>query len=150
MHSQLESHTKSFVGVRSLLRRVTYNPRLMYTLLLMVVAVVLTVTPSSVLAGECRADNDCVPATCCHSSICVPKGEETKCSGGETCSTECRPFTVDCGGKCFCTELKKCAALLNLGVDPGHHDDGVLPHKKKKYTYGYTKVRGFPKKHGGG
>lgn len=128
------------------------------TLLLVLCAVIMVFNP--ILAageGSCSADADCVPSSCCHASGCVSSNDQAamKAKGdcaAQTCTASCDAFTLDCGGKCFCTELKSCGAMLNInGHSPpalgsthplyfGGGDSGA-PQKKKKYTYGYTKVR---------
>jgi hypothetical protein len=54
-------------------------------------------------APACRADADCVPATCCHPTACVPKAGAPDCAG-TACTMDCRPGTLDCGGRCVCTD----------------------------------------------
>ena len=67
-------------------------------------------------AGQCTANADCVPATCCHATACVAKGEGPNCSG-VPCTRECRAGTLDCGGGCVCRS-GACAAELN-DLGPG-------------------------------
>ena len=56
------------------------------------------------------ANAECsVPASCCHSQLCVPTGLEPNCSG-VFCSMQCEPNTLDCGGSCAC-QKGKCAAI---------------------------------------
>lgn len=61
-------------------------------------------------SGECMADADCVPASCCHATSCVPKSKAPTCEG-VFCTQECRPGTIDCGGGCAC-EQNRCVARL--------------------------------------
>ena len=70
--------------------------------------------PASVpVNGECKSDDDCVPAECCHPRSCVPVGQRPACKG-VMCTMDCRGGTLDCGGGlCLCqaghcvTEMKK-------------------------------------------
>ncbi|MBU1205095.1 MAG: hypothetical protein KJ968_00325 [Nanoarchaeota archaeon] len=63
------------------------------------------------LEAECSKDLDCVPASCCHATECVPAGEAPNCEG-IMCTMECRPDTMDCGqGFCMCMD-NKCKAVL--------------------------------------
>jgi hypothetical protein len=78
--------------------------------------VALLCTPGAALGGgsECAVDADCVPAGCCHATKCVPTGEAPKCAD-VACTMDCRPGTLDCGGRCVCSE-GTCEA--KLGDDP--------------------------------
>ena len=84
--------------------------------LFLVFAVVFVSGCSSVpteidLEAECSQDQDCVPASCCHATECVPTGEAPNCEG-MMCTMECRPDTMDCGqGFCRCID-NKCKAVL--------------------------------------
>ena len=63
------------------------------------------------LEAECSKDLDCVKATCCHPTLCVPKEKAPNCEG-MMCTMECRPGTLDCGqGSCKCID-NKCRAVL--------------------------------------
>lgn len=60
---------------------------------------------------ECVIDEDCVPATCCHPTECVPKLDAPDCSG-IYCTMSCEPGTLDCGqGSCGCIN-NKCTAVM--------------------------------------
>ena len=60
---------------------------------------------------ECSSDSDCVPASCCHATECVPAGEAPNCED-IMCTMECKPNTMDCGqGSCKCID-NKCKAIL--------------------------------------
>ena len=62
--------------------------------------------------AECASDKDCVPAQCCHSSICTASANAPAC-GDIACSLECTPGTLDCGqGRCLCREGKCTASIL--------------------------------------
>ena len=61
-------------------------------------------------AGACAVDADCVPASCCHPDSCVPAAQQPGCTD-EMCTMECRPGTLDCGGRCAC-EQGSCKAIL--------------------------------------
>jgi hypothetical protein len=87
----------------------------------------------------CVVDSDCKPATCCHATICVEPNEAPQCTA--TNCTGCEAFTLDCGGRCFCTELKKCAAALTQGaIASGNYGNAQRP-KGYTYTYRYKKVK---------
>lgn len=63
------------------------------------------------LETECSKDSNCVPASCCHASECVPIDEAPDCEG-VMCTMECKPGTLDCGqGSCKCID-NKCKAVL--------------------------------------
>jgi hypothetical protein len=63
---------------------------------------------------ECRSDADCVPASCCHPTRCVPRHLRPNCAA-VLCSSECRPGTLDCGqGYCDC-QRGRCAAVIEGG-----------------------------------
>jgi hypothetical protein len=98
--------------------------------------------------SQCTVDTDCFPANCCHSSICVSKNQKELCDG-KTCSTECIPFTMDCGGKCTCNPQGYCAAQLNNLTYGGGGGTAAENHKHKRYTYIHVRVKGWPKQHGG-
>ena len=94
--------------------------------------------------AECSTDTDCRPNTCCHSALCVAATSAPAC-GATQCSSDCQPFTLDCGGKCFCSETGKCSAILsNVGSPVSYSGGGAAggsTDKKKKYTYGYQRVK---------
>ena len=51
---------------------------------------------------ECRGDDDCVPAACCHPTTCVPVAQAPACAG-VMCTRQCAPGTLDCGqAHCTC------------------------------------------------
>ncbi|MDD5086998.1 MAG: hypothetical protein PHV16_04560 [Candidatus Nanoarchaeia archaeon] len=61
--------------------------------------------------AECTIDSDCVPATCCHPTECVPREQAQDCSA-VLCSMECVPGTLDCGqGSCECIDYE-CRAVF--------------------------------------
>jgi hypothetical protein len=62
-------------------------------------------------SGSCSRDEDCVAASCCHPSACVPRASAPDCKD-VLCTMECRPETLDCGGRCLC-QNGQCAAVLN-------------------------------------
>jgi len=66
---------------------------------------------------ECNIDTDCAPAQCCHPTSCVPVSQAPDCEG-TFCTQECRPGTIDCGGRCFCEE-NKCQAQVMEPAIPG-------------------------------
>ncbi|HEY6557774.1 MAG TPA: hypothetical protein VI072_10890 [Polyangiaceae bacterium] len=68
-------------------------------------------TASGPVSNACSKDDDCVPASCCHSSACVARGQAPDCKA-TMCTMECRPATLDCGGSCLC-QNGQCAAKLN-------------------------------------
>jgi hypothetical protein len=49
----------------------------------------------------CTTNEDCVPATCCHPTACVPRAQAPNCAD-VMCTQECRAGTLDCGGRCTC------------------------------------------------
>ena len=61
---------------------------------------------------SCSLDEDCVPATCCHSTAAVNKEHAQNCRGW-ICTQECVPGTTDCGqGEIKCVS-GSCAIVLN-------------------------------------
>jgi hypothetical protein len=87
--------------------------------LLRELAVALIVAISLVACGSarfvdgtdrCMTDSECVAATCCHAMTCVGTVHAPSCNDA-VCSTECRPGTIDCGGRCFCHD-GVCAAII--------------------------------------
>jgi len=71
---------------------------------------------------ECSRDSDCVAASCCHPSQCVPVSNAPSCSR-IMCTEECRPGTLDCGqGSCACVQ-GKCEALSNTPVECSVDED---------------------------
>jgi hypothetical protein len=64
----------------------------------------------SVAGPECAGDVDCVPATCCHATACVPRSAAPACQG-IMCTKMCVPHSIDCGGGCFC-QSGRCSARL--------------------------------------
>lgn len=64
----------------------------------------------------CHRDSDCVPASCCHPTSCVPRQQRPDCSA-VSCTQECRPGTLDCGqGYCDC-QAGRCAAVIGAVID---------------------------------
>ena len=74
----------------------------------------LLAAPVLLCYASCMNDKECFPATCCHASLCVDKRDAPACKGRPRppCTSDCMPFTMDCGGSCICTERKKCAAVF--------------------------------------
>jgi hypothetical protein len=70
----------------------------------------------SIGPDPCTRDEDCVPEGCCHAKACVARGRAPDCSA-VMCTMECRPGTLDCGGRCLCQE-GRCAARLVLFSGP--------------------------------
>jgi hypothetical protein len=65
-------------------------------------------------SDACSADSDCVPATCCHATACVPASQAPDCSG-TACTLSC-DVPLDCGGaKCACNQ-GKCAVEVLEGI----------------------------------
>jgi hypothetical protein len=56
---------------------------------------------------ECKVDADCV----------VPVAEAPDCKE-VACTAECRPGTLDCGGRCVCTADAQCTAKLKDEPSP--------------------------------
>ncbi|GEM_PF-3927207 len=55
----------------------------------------------------------CVPATCCHPTGCVPKGQEQDCAA-VSCTSECAPGTLDCN-QARCEPInRQCEVVFNL------------------------------------
>ncbi len=74
--------------------------------LMLFLLLVVGCTEQVVEVAECSTDADCVAATCCHASECVPKAEAPDCKRA-MCTMDCRPGTLDCGqGGCVCNNGK--------------------------------------------
>jgi predicted nucleic acid binding AN1-type Zn finger protein len=60
---------------------------------------------------ECKIDDDCVPASCCHASECIAVEKAPDCTG-VMCSAVCEPGTLDCNqGHCACVK-GECKAVI--------------------------------------
>ena len=95
-------------------------------------------------ADQCEQDADCAPASCCHSTMCVPATTAPKCSAASTSACECAPFTLDCGGTCKCNvATKKCEGHLSAS------HESFFSTKHKRYGYMHVRVKGKPHNHGG-
>lgn len=62
-----------------------------------------TTTPTA--PAQCEVDADCVPATCCSASACVPYDQKPTCTG-VACNDACVAGVDDvyCNGRCTCTQ----------------------------------------------
>lgn len=119
--------------------RVTHNKKLLYAILVLFVILICLIVFILVLKNKqelermnnsssnqnftediveinesliCEIDADCVPASCCHSDSCINKNYVPNCED-IACSLECRPGTLDCGGKCSCSDNKCSATFYN-------------------------------------
>jgi hypothetical protein len=108
------------------------------------VVLALLVASIAAMPQQCTADADCVPATCCHSTICVNKQDRPTDCANKVCSDPvCAPYTLDCGGTCGCNAAtKQCEGTLMKN----HHEDTTVQHGKaakgdKIRRYGYIHVR---------
>ena len=62
--------------------------------------------------GVVSENEGCVPASCCHSTTCVPASEAPNCRG-VFCTMNCKPDTLDCGqGSCEIID-EKCGVVWN-------------------------------------
>jgi len=75
------------------------------------------VKPPSYASGFCNSDEDCVPASCCHATDCVSKDQAPDCTD-VFCTMECRPGTLDCGGRCVCEDNKCVAKFAKVPMEP--------------------------------
>lgn len=66
--------------------------------------------------AECDEDSDCVPAQCCHAADCIIKEKMVDCSRVK-CTAECRPGTLDCGGRCVCVNNRCTGSNFYPGID---------------------------------
>ena len=75
-----------------------------------------TAVPADVIFPEpCHTNAECVPASCCHASICVSRRERPHCTG-VLCTLVCEPGTMDCGqGYCACRR-GGCVAVIRGGM----------------------------------
>jgi hypothetical protein len=84
------------------------------TVILMAGIVEIRDNPQEV--SECSKDSDCVPASCCHASECMPREEAPDCIDA-ICTMECAPGTLDCGqGSCRCIK-GECAAVIDNPIE---------------------------------
>lgn len=61
--------------------------------------------------SECKIDNDCFAASCCHADSCVSEKNAPNCDNA-FCTMECQAGTMDCGqGSCKCLKGKCQAAF---------------------------------------
>jgi len=79
-------------------------------IVLLVFGLILFLDTKSTIKGECSIDSDCVPASCCHPTQCVAEINKPDCSS-VSCTSECAPNTLDCGGECICNN-GRCKAQL--------------------------------------
>ena len=86
---------------------IEHNKKLFIAIIVLTVLFVLVVFVSykinkNSFGNECQTDSDCVPASCCHATSCVPSGESPDCSD-IFCTQECQSGTLDCNqGSCGC------------------------------------------------
>lgn len=84
-----------------------------YILIIVIIVsiIIYFLIPKSLKIQECQIDSDCVPASCCHPSSCVPKEQKPDCEG-LLCSMNCEG-PLDCGaGSCGCKN-NKCGVIPN-------------------------------------
>lgn len=128
------------------------------------ISFVIGPVPATGDSADCNADTDCAPAACCHATLCQPVKAAPKCDKRQKCDGGCLAFTTDCGGKCVCNVIGKCAASYNatltreaLAAEAAAGAGGAAGGAaggtgRTRYTYGYRHFRGFPRPHhaGGG
>lgn len=82
--------------------------RLLYISALLLLLVL--VNAQQCVIEECVANEDCVPAQCCHPTGCVVKENAPDCTN-ISCTMDCQPGTMDCGqGHCECIN-RRCKAV---------------------------------------
>lgn len=77
----------------------------LFLIIILAFVFLISCTPAE---KSCNADNDCLPAQCCHTADAVNKENSPDCSG-VLCTTDCQPGTIDCGQgeiKCVSGECK--------------------------------------------
>jgi hypothetical protein len=73
-------------------------------------------TAGELFPPECDEDADCVPAQCCHPADCVIREKRPYCNN-VFCTKECRPGTLDCGGRCECINYRCTGTGFLPGTD---------------------------------
>ncbi|MFN2375883.1 MAG: PrsW family intramembrane metalloprotease [Candidatus Binatia bacterium] len=66
------------------------------------------------LSESCWFDFECVKNSCCHAEACAHRLAAPWCRSSY-CTMDCRPGTLDCGGRCACRE-GRCTAQLTHGA----------------------------------
>ncbi len=91
--------------------RIQHNKKLFWVIIVLLIALIALIWfivqkgegEESVV--ECSADDDCIPATCCHPDSCVSKEQAPDCSI-MGCTAVCSG-PLDCGaGNCGCVKGK--------------------------------------------
>lgn len=73
--------------------------------------VVFIISAARVVTNESEESLECVKATCCHATECLPADQAPDCLD-ILCTQECVPGTIDCG-QGSCQELKgECKLVL--------------------------------------
>ena len=104
--------------------RIIYNKKLLWIIIVLIILFVILIyfiaknngnnkdnTENNNIVKECSIDNDCSPATCCHSDSCIPVINKPNCKG-MFCSMDCSG-PLDCGaGHCGCIN-GKCSVVSN-------------------------------------
>lgn len=67
---------------------------------------------SVIIPISCNSDSDCVPDSCCHAASCTLKNNAPNCLS-TSCTLDCKPGTLDCGGSCLCNRGKCEANIRN-------------------------------------
>ncbi len=88
------------------------NTKLVIGVVLMFSIFLISCTPQDIPPEKlCESDDECVAASCCHSTDAVNKDHRPDCSN-VFCTMECKPGTLDCGqGEIRCID-NKCTAVL--------------------------------------
>ena len=84
-------------------------------------------------APDCKVDADCQPSSCCHATHCVAASTLKDRCEDTMCPAQCLPFTLDCGGRCRCSN-GKCGAILRQGVPPAGGPTRIPPPAKGRRT----------------
>lgn len=90
--------------------RIEHNKTLFWIIILLLILFAILIyfivnNKTDTEASECKVNEDCVPATCCHPDSCVPAEKAPECKN-IMCSMVCSG-PLDCGaGICGCVNNK--------------------------------------------
>lgn len=81
------------------MRKFKLDKKIFWPILVFLLVVIITLAVRVVTNGP-EESLECVKATCCHATECLPADQAPDCSTS-LCTQECVPGTLDCGqGSC--------------------------------------------------
>lgn len=97
--------------------KIEYNKKLFWIIIVLLAILILLIyfiaknDKADKEGGECKIDEDCAPATCCHPDSCAPVEKAPECKN-IMCSMVCSG-PLDCNaGSCSCVK-GKCEVIPN-------------------------------------